>query len=117
MKKLLNYLSHMNEEMKSYQKIGVRNYQKSDHPRLRWTPQLHELFVEAVESLGGKHKATPKRILQTMSVKGLKISHVKSHLQNFVLFRHETDRHQYDLREMRYDQIKLAYKAVAIIEK
>lgn len=54
----------MNEEMKSYQKIGVRQYQKSDLPRLRWTPQLHELFVEAVESLGGKHSKSNNWLLQ-----------------------------------------------------
>ncbi|XP_030481862.2 probable transcription factor KAN2 [Cannabis sativa] len=64
-------------------KMGVRKYNKSEFPRLRWTPQLHELFVDSVRILGGKHKATPKRILQTMSVKGLKISHVKSHLQMY----------------------------------
>ncbi|KAF9686993.1 hypothetical protein SADUNF_Sadunf02G0047700 [Salix dunnii] len=69
--------------MKTSQKNGARRYQKSEHPRLRWTPELHEHFAEAVERLGGKYKATPKRILQTMSVKELKISHIKSHLQMY----------------------------------
>jgi hypothetical protein len=34
---------------------GVRKYHKSEQPRLRWTPELHEYFVQTVESLGGKH--------------------------------------------------------------
>ncbi|XP_055824005.1 myb family transcription factor MPH1-like [Solanum dulcamara] len=68
---------------KCSQKIGVRQYKKSSIPRLRWTPQLHELFIEAVQHLGGGYKATPKRIQQMMAVKGLKISHVKSHLQMY----------------------------------
>ncbi|XP_007048942.2 PREDICTED: putative Myb family transcription factor At1g14600 isoform X2 [Theobroma cacao] len=62
---------------------GVRSYNKSDLPRLRWTPELHHQFVQAVDCLGGKYKATPKRILQMMSVKGLRISHIKSHLQMY----------------------------------
>ncbi|XP_009356593.1 putative Myb family transcription factor At1g14600 [Pyrus x bretschneideri] len=71
----------------SSHRIGVRKYHKSELPRLRWTSHLHELFVEAVQSLGGKYKATPKRILQMMSVKGLEISHVKSHLQMYRSFK------------------------------
>ncbi|CAI9102875.1 OLC1v1001233C1 [Oldenlandia corymbosa var. corymbosa] len=61
----------------------VRHYKKSDLPRLRWTPELHDHFVQAVENLGGKHKATPKRIVQVMGVRGLEMSHVKSHLQMY----------------------------------
>ncbi|KAG6783952.1 hypothetical protein POTOM_009634 [Populus tomentosa] len=69
--------------MTTSQTNGARQYNKSEHPRLRWTPVLHEHFVEAVERLGGKYKATPKQILQTMSVKELRISHIKSHLQMY----------------------------------
>ncbi|PON52080.1 Octamer-binding transcription factor [Parasponia andersonii] len=76
------------------ERIGVRKYNKSEFPRLRWTPELHDLFVDAVRILGGKDKATPKRILQTMSVKGLKISHVKSHLQ---MYRSIKDHDQMDV--------------------
>lgn len=30
--------------------------------RLRWTPKLHQLFVEALRALGGPHVATPKQV-------------------------------------------------------
>ncbi|KAK4786936.1 hypothetical protein SAY86_010769 [Trapa natans] len=62
---------------------SVRQYRKTDHPRLRWTPELHSQFLEAVDLLGGKDTATPKRILQTMRTEGLRISHIKSHLQMY----------------------------------
>ncbi|KAL0321020.1 UNVERIFIED_CONTAM: protein PHR1-LIKE 2 [Sesamum radiatum] len=50
-------------------------------PRLRWTADLHDRFVDAVTQLGGPSKATPKAILRTMGVKGLTLFHLKSHLQ------------------------------------
>ncbi|KAG2314540.1 hypothetical protein Bca4012_065239 [Brassica carinata] len=52
-------------------------------PRLRWTSELHERFVDAVTQLGGPDKATPKTIMRTMGVKGLTLYHLKSHLQKF----------------------------------
>ncbi|XP_015164540.1 putative Myb family transcription factor At1g14600 [Solanum tuberosum] len=70
-------------------KSGVRPYVRSKMPRLRWTHDLHRSFVHAVERLGGEDRATPKMVLQLMDVKGLTISHVKSHLQMYRSMKHE----------------------------
>ncbi|KAL1196358.1 Myb family transcription factor MOF1 [Cardamine amara subsp. amara] len=61
----------------------VRSYVRSKVPRLRWDSDLHNSFVLAVEQLGGENRATPKMVLELMDVKGLTISHVKSHLQMY----------------------------------
>ncbi|ONM14917.1 Putative Myb family transcription factor [Zea mays] len=61
----------------------VRRYVRSKEPRMRWSADLHRSFVQAIDSLGGQHKATPKLILQFMGARGLTISHVKSHLQMY----------------------------------
>uniref|UniRef100_A0A2N9FSG6 HTH myb-type domain-containing protein n=1 Tax=Fagus sylvatica TaxID=28930 RepID=A0A2N9FSG6_FAGSY len=53
-------------------------------PRLRWTAELHERFVDAVTQLGGA-STTPKAIMRTMNVKGLTLFHLKSHLQKYRL--------------------------------
>jgi SHAQKYF class myb-like DNA-binding protein len=34
---------------------GVRQYNRSKVPRLRWTPDLHRCFVHAIHNLGGQH--------------------------------------------------------------
>ncbi|KAL6603140.1 hypothetical protein ACP70R_043501 [Stipagrostis hirtigluma subsp. patula] len=69
--------------MRGFERKGVRQYNRSELPRMRWTEELHRQFVEAVECLGGQDEATPKRILQLMGVKGVSISHIKSHLQMY----------------------------------
>ncbi|PIN13774.1 hypothetical protein CDL12_13606 [Handroanthus impetiginosus] len=56
-------------------------------PRLKWTPELHQRFVDAVHQLGGAEKATPKSLMRVMDISGLTLYHLKSHLQKYRLGR------------------------------
>ncbi|KAL5981237.1 hypothetical protein ACLOJK_029158 [Asimina triloba] len=58
-------------------------------PRLKWTPNLHRRFIDAVSKLGGTDKATPKAVMRVMGIPGLTLYHLKSHLQKFRLASNE----------------------------
>nr|GMD84069.1 myb family transcription factor EFM-like [Ipomoea batatas] len=50
-------------------------------PRLKWTPELHGRFCEAIQFLGGVQRATPKAILELMNGTNLTLKQVTNHFQ------------------------------------
>lgn len=54
-------------------------------PRVVWSIELHQRFVNAVNKLGIE-KAVPKKILEIMNVQGLTRENVASHLQKYRLY-------------------------------
>ncbi|XP_065877330.1 myb family transcription factor PHL12-like isoform X2 [Euphorbia lathyris] len=84
----MNFMMKRRRSENDFQGV-VRPYVRSKLPRLRWTSDLHHCFVHAVQRLGGEDRATPKMVLQIMNVRGLTISHVKSHLQMYRSMKHE----------------------------
>ncbi|KAL3812992.1 hypothetical protein ACJIZ3_014260 [Penstemon smallii] len=55
------------------------------NPRVVWSIELHQQFVNAVNQLG-IDKAVPKKILELMNVPGLTRENVASHLQKYRLY-------------------------------
>ncbi|PVH31443.1 hypothetical protein PAHAL_9G147700 [Panicum hallii] len=53
---------------------------------LRWSDDLHMIFVKTVAYQGGPHEAKPtalKEMMEAMGVRGLTIQNIKSHLQRY----------------------------------
>ncbi|MED6220037.1 hypothetical protein PIB30_041208 [Stylosanthes scabra] len=97
----------MDMNMEKMQNQSVHFVLSTDaKPRLKWTPELHQIFIEAVHQLGGAEKATPKSLMRVMGIQGLTLYHLKSHLQKYRLGKSQhletcSDNQQEDCRKIK----------------
>ncbi|KAI4380596.1 hypothetical protein MLD38_006769 [Melastoma candidum] len=66
---------------------GQENEEPSSQkkPRVVWSVELHQKFINAVNQLG-LEKAVPKKILDIMNVEGITRENVASHLQKYRMY-------------------------------
>ncbi|XP_068643349.1 myb family transcription factor PHL8-like isoform X2 [Aristolochia californica] len=76
-------------------------------PRLKWTSELHQRFVDAVSQLGGPDKATPKTVMRMMGIPGLTLYHLKSHLQKYRLGKNQPSEAHGDNKKEDYRTIEV----------
>ncbi|EPS73950.1 hypothetical protein M569_00808, partial [Genlisea aurea] len=72
--------------------------------RLKWSPELHQKFIDAVEQLGGAERATPKSLMKIMGVQGLTLHHLKSHLQAIRLGKSQACNHNKQEEDGKYSE-------------
>ncbi|AUF82187.1 SANT superfamily protein [Tetraselmis virus 1] len=53
----------------------------TDRTRMKWTPELHAIFIDTCARLGGIYKAKPVEIMRLMNIPEISRDHVKSYLQ------------------------------------
>nr|GMD60819.1 protein PHOSPHATE STARVATION RESPONSE 3-like isoform X1 [Ipomoea batatas] len=92
------------KEVKRAALSGVRK------PRFKWTVQVHQRFVDAVNQLGGIHRATPKNIMTLMDIQQITTEHIKSHLQ-------VSDVPEISTERQNTSQTKLEFERVQYIER
>ncbi|KAI5677019.1 hypothetical protein M9H77_07969 [Catharanthus roseus] len=59
--------------------------ERNRKPRIKWTKELHQHFVQTINQLGGPYEATPKKIVKLMGIKEITSNHIKSHLQILIV--------------------------------
>ncbi|CAN7054163.1 unnamed protein product [Brassica oleracea var. botrytis] len=70
------------------QKIDKKKESYFKRPRMSWTGDLQQKFLEAIDIVGGPKKASPKvllKCLHDMKIEGLTRNNVSSHLQKYRL--------------------------------
>ncbi|XP_009786307.1 uncharacterized protein [Nicotiana sylvestris] len=73
-------------------------------PRMKWTEELHERFVNAVAELGGAWEAKPRAIKRKMQVRALTLYHIKSHLQKYRMAQEPDDARRKPMKKLSLEE-------------
>ncbi|KAJ0240793.1 SANT/Myb domain-containing protein [Hirschfeldia incana] len=79
----LSLMTPTSEILTDYSRTEQSPHIQKKGQRRRWSEDLHQRFIDALERIGGSQVATPKQIRDIMQVDGLTNDEVKSHLQKY----------------------------------
>ncbi|KAJ7542908.1 hypothetical protein O6H91_09G016800 [Diphasiastrum complanatum] len=77
-----SYTDYRRNDQNTSEQVDQGNKSVTTRKKVDWTPELHRLFVQAVEQLGVE-RAIPSKILEVMGVKCLTRHNIASHLQKY----------------------------------